>query len=129
MKTKTPEFTAADLAALLQHPDARLAAIQAGWAPGVEVDVTALAEAMAEHGYYVTDDIAWRVGRRQGHNLRCNRCGTYGATWYQRSHTVAERPGWGHMALCPPHKQELIDEHDRHEAALAWLRTVNFENR
>lgn len=31
-----------------------------------------------------------------GWNIRCNRCGDYGAEWLR-----GERPGWGALALCP----------------------------
>lgn len=57
-----------------------------------------------------------------GWNLRCNRCGSYGADWMPN-----ERPGWGCLALCPPHKRELVDEHVRHKLALEVLRRVDFE--
>lgn len=71
---------------------------------------------------YATAEEAMDAGA-QGYNLRCNRCGTFGATWTD----LTERPGWGSLALCPLHKQELADEHARHQAALAVLRQVNFE--
>lgn len=57
-----------------------------------------------------------------GWNLRCNRCGSYGARWI-----AGERPGWGSLALCPDHEAELEAEHDRHREALAVLRGVRFE--
>lgn len=59
-----------------------------------------------------------------GWNVRCNRCGNYGADWIAN-----ERPGWGwgNLALCPPHAGELAREHARHAAALRTLRAVNFE--
>lgn len=57
-----------------------------------------------------------------GWNLRCNRCGLYGALWYS-----GERPGWGSLALCDPHADELYAEHQRHREALAELRAVNYE--
>jgi hypothetical protein len=57
-----------------------------------------------------------------GSNLRCNRCGSFGAAWVPN-----ERPGWGALALCPPHQEELAAEHRRHREALAVLRAVNFE--
>lgn len=59
-----------------------------------------------------------------GWNLRCNRCGTFGAQW-----VPGERPGWyfGNLALCPPHRQELADVRERHERELAEVRQVNFE--
>lgn len=115
--------TAADIAARLNSPDFRRAAEAAGYTPGVEVDVPQFAETLAERGYYLTQNLAWTVGRQSGHNLVCNRCGTYGATWTGPD----ERPGWGCLALCPPHKEELAAEHRRHAAALAGLRRVNFE--
>lgn len=57
----------------------------------------------------------------QGWNLRCNRCGGWGASWIRN-----ERPGWGAAALCAPHARELHEEHQRHQAALAPLRAVSF---
>lgn len=57
-----------------------------------------------------------------GWNLCCNRCGTFGAEWLP-----SERPGWGSLALCPPHAEELRAEHERHRAALAELRAVRYE--
>lgn len=73
--------------------------------------------------HYATKDEA-KAARPvvQGWNIRCNRCGTYGATW-----RVGERPGWGALALCDPHWDELAAEHRRHAEALRWLRAVNFE--
>ena len=55
-------------------------------------------------------------------NLRCNRCGEYGASWYNN-----ERPGWGSLALCNKHARELDDEYKRHYEALKPMRVVNFE--
>lgn len=55
-------------------------------------------------------------------NIRCNRCGRYGANWY-----YDERPGWGCLALCPEHAHELDDEYKRHCEALKIKRAVNFE--
>lgn len=121
-RTKDPEFTALDLLELLQFPEARQAAVKTGWVQGVEFDVRVLAAGMANFGYYVTAGLAWEVGRCTGWNLRCNRCGTYGARWL-----AEERPGWGSLAVCPQHKDELTEEHRRHDAALAVLRKVNFE--
>ena len=117
-----PAISALDLVELLRHPGARRAAVSAGWAQGVEFDVRELATGMAQHGFFVTEDLAWSVGRCHGANLRCNRCGTYGATW-----VAGERPGWGSLALCPPHERALAQEYQRHQAALDQLRTVNFE--
>lgn len=56
-----------------------------------------------------------------GWNLRCNRCGSYGAEWMQD-----QRPGWGALAACPPHRDEVRAELQRHREALARLREVNF---
>lgn len=122
-KTKT-EITAIEMLDLLRYPEARRAAVSTGWTPDVEFDVRELAAGMAEHSYFVTEDLARTVGRCRGHNLRCNRCGTYGAIWIPD-----ERPGWGNLALCPPHEQELDDERRRHHAALDRIRAVNFEQR
>jgi hypothetical protein len=56
-----------------------------------------------------------------GWNLRCNRCGSYGAEWMSD-----QRPGWGALAVCPPHRDELRAELRRHHEALQGLREVNF---
>lgn len=61
-------------------------------------------------------------GPVSGWNLRCNRCGTFGATWVE-----GERPGWGSLALCPADADELGEEHARHDRALTELRAVNYE--
>lgn len=121
-ETKKSEITAIEMLDLLRYPEARQAAVSAGWAQGIEFDVRELAAGMAEHGYFVTEDLASTVGRCRGCNLRCNRCGTYGAIWIP-----GERPGWGNLALCPPHERELDEEHQRHRAALDRIRAVNFE--
>lgn len=67
-----------------------------------------------------------RTAGLPGWNIRCNRCGTFGATWTDNA-VRTERPGWGALALCPPHKRELEEEHERHAAALRRLREVNYE--
>lgn len=121
----TTTTTAVDLATLLQNPYAREAATCAGYMPGAVLDgddIDDLISNMAALGYYVHANDA-RTNGALGWNLRCNRCGSYGATWTKTD----ERPGWGALALCPPHKQELADEHQRHAAALRRLRLVNFE--
>lgn len=59
---------------------------------------------------------------RLGWNIRCNFCGGYGATWIADA-----RPGWGALALCHPHKEELYEMKARHASELATLTTVNFE--
>lgn len=59
---------------------------------------------------------------RMGWNLRCNRCGQFGATWIP-----GQRPGWGSLALCSPHEAELNQEIRRHDQAMAALRKVEFE--
>jgi hypothetical protein len=53
-----------------------------------------------------------------GWNLRCNKCGDYGARWHQK-----ERPGWGALALCDSCSLVLRKAHE----ALAEARKVNFE--
>jgi hypothetical protein len=123
----TTPTQAADLAALLQNPYARDAAERAGYVQGVTLDgddIDDLLANMASHGFHATADIARQAGV-EGWNLRCNRCGTYGATWTDSS-VRDERPGWGALALCPPHKRELADEHRSHAYRLAKLRQVNF---
>lgn len=57
-----------------------------------------------------------------GWNLRCNRCGDYGATWHP-----GRRPGWGALALCAPDAAALLDEELRHRKAIQELTAVNFE--
>lgn len=57
-----------------------------------------------------------------GWNIRCNRCGSYGAEWVRDM-----RPGWGSLALCPRHADELRDELDRHSTAMQALAQINFE--
>jgi hypothetical protein len=57
-----------------------------------------------------------------GWNIGCNRCGAYGARWLPK-----ERPGWGALALCPPHEKELRAEQYKHKLALDELRAVRFE--
>lgn len=59
---------------------------------------------------------------RMGHNLQCNRCGGYGASWIP-----GMRPGWRALALCYPHKAELVAEQNRHARAMEKLTAVNFE--
>jgi hypothetical protein len=59
---------------------------------------------------------------RLGWNLRCNRCGLFGARWIS-----GMRPGWGALALCDPHADELEAEVGRHKSAMAVLGAVNFE--
>jgi hypothetical protein len=58
----------------------------------------------------------------RGWNLRCNRCGLWGALWY-----ADQRPGWGALALCGPHAAELRQELQRHLLVLRVLREVRFE--
>ncbi|MFD2421637.1 hypothetical protein [Amycolatopsis pigmentata] len=68
-----------------------------------------------------TAEEAAKAGRI-GWNLRCNRCGMYGARWIPE-----QRPGWGSLALCDPHGDELEAEFRRHQKALTELRAINFE--
>lgn len=62
------------------------------------------------------------AAHRMGWNLRCNRCGGFGATWIP-----GMRPGWGSLALCYPHKAELEAEQRRHVDAMTVLTRVSFE--
>jgi hypothetical protein len=57
-----------------------------------------------------------------GWNLRCNRCGGFGATWIPKM-----RPGWGSLALCYPHADELTKLQRRHADELKAATAVNFE--
>lgn len=57
-----------------------------------------------------------------GWNLRCNVCGLYGATWVPKM-----RPGWGALALCEPHAQQLRNLQRRHKDELDELTTVKYE--
>lgn len=63
-----------------------------------------------------------RNAGRLGWNIRCNRCGLWGARWHE-----GHRPGWGSLALCDPHADELEAEIDRHHRAMMQLRAVRFE--
>jgi hypothetical protein len=57
-----------------------------------------------------------------GWNIRCNLCGSYGASWLMKA-----RPGWGALALCPTHREEYLAELARHDKAIATLSVINFE--
>lgn len=57
-----------------------------------------------------------------GWNLRCNRCGWWGAYWFQ-----GMRPRWGCLALCGPDAAALREEIRRHKRAMATLAKVDFE--
>lgn len=59
---------------------------------------------------------------RMGHNLRCNRCGGYGAQWVEGA-----RPGWGALALCHPESEAYFKMLARHAKELAAYTKVNFE--
>ncbi|HTF53636.1 MAG TPA: hypothetical protein VK735_39840 [Pseudonocardia sp.] len=63
-----------------------------------------------------------KKGGLWGWNVRCNRCGSYGAEWLD-----GERPGRGALALCAPHKLELRAERERHAKRIAELRAVKYE--
>lgn len=69
----------------------------------------------------ITRDEA-RERRLPGWNLRCNRCGNYGAKWLP-----GMRPGWGALALCPSDEAELWAEEERHQRAMRELTAVRFE--
>lgn len=57
-----------------------------------------------------------------GWNIRCNKCGSYGAVWIKSG-----RPGWGSLALCPIHEQLYLAEMKRHSEELLWLAKIEFE--
>lgn len=59
---------------------------------------------------------------RMGWNLRCNRCGGYGATWL-----VGARPNWGSLALCHPHAKEYGAMVLRHAGEMELFTNVKFE--
>jgi hypothetical protein len=63
-----------------------------------------------------------QAAARQGWNIRCNRCGSYGARWWRNG-----RPGWGALALCPLDALELEAELRRHTETLRRLLAVNYE--
>lgn len=71
----------------------------------------------------LTEDEA-RERNVSGWNIRCNLCGSYGAIW-----VPGQRSGWGSLCLCPTHRGELEAELHRHDAEMARLRTINFEQR
>lgn len=73
--------------------------------------------------HYPTAEAA-REAHAHGWNLRCNLCGTFGAGW-----VPGQRPGWGALAMCPTHRQDLDDELRRHEYAIGELRRINFEQK
>lgn len=75
----------------------------------------------ATPAHYSTADQARDAGVC-GWNLRCNLCGTYGATWIPN-----QRPGWGDLALCPTHENDLTAELRRHKDAMTELRHINYE--
>lgn len=114
------------MVARLHDPNVREALTRAGRAPGPVVDLGGLGEELARVGYFLTPVLAADPrfgGPRSGWNLCCNRCGTFGATWTPS----AERAGWGSLALCPTHQEELAAEYRRHTAALEVLRAVKYE--
>lgn len=119
------ELTAFDVAELLLNSP-RFRALVPGrlqYHPGEAMDVDKLRADASQHGYYLTQDDA-RVAGVPGCNLRCNVCGTYGATWMP-----GERPGWryGNLAACPTDKVAFEAEYRRRATALAELREVRFE--
>jgi len=63
-----------------------------------------------------------REAGRNGWNLRCNRCGGYGAQWIPGA-----RRGWGALALCHPEAEEYFQMMRRHDNELSFYTTVNFE--
>jgi hypothetical protein len=62
-------------------------------------------------------------GAMCGWNVRCNLCGSYGASWLD----PWSRPGWGCLCLCEVHKAEWEAEMSRHSIEISRLRTINFE--
>jgi hypothetical protein len=69
-----------------------------------------------------------REGLVFGWNLRCNVCGSYGATWQDRVLDKPARPKWGALALCPFHKKRLNDTVLEFQAELSQMQVVNFHN-
>ena len=59
---------------------------------------------------------------RMGHNLRCNKCGGYGAVWIPKA-----RPGWGSLALYFPEAEEYDAMVRRHEDEMRQFTDVKFE--
>ncbi len=119
-------MTRTDMVNRLRDPFVRAALTRAGFSPGTVVDLRGMGEPLARVGYFLTPELAADArfgGPRQGWNLCCNRCGTYGATWTEG----AERPGWGSLALCPTHRAELVAEYRRHRQALDVLCAVCYE--
>jgi hypothetical protein len=119
--------TRTDMVIRLRDPHVREVLTRVGVSPGTVVDLVGVQEELAVAGYFLPPVLAADRrfgGPRPGWNLCCNRCGTYGATW---TTSVGERAGWGSLALCPTHQEELAAEHRRHAAALEALRTVRYE--
>lgn len=111
---------------LLNQPRFRRSATAAGYCPGDLTDVRALALDLTEHYFFITTELAAAIPV-PGHNLRCNRCGSFGASWTDDAHA---RPGWGRLALCGDDMLEWCEESRRHNEVLRSFRAgyrVNFE--
>ena len=90
----------------------------------METEETRMTETRKQERYgppLPTADEAAAAGRR-GHNIRCNRCGGYGAQWISGA-----RKGWGALALCHPHASAYQDMTRRHAEELARFTIINFE--
>lgn len=59
---------------------------------------------------------------RMGHNLRCNKCGGYGAVWIPGA-----RPDWGSLALCYPEAEDYYAMVSRHADEMRQYIDVKFE--
>jgi hypothetical protein len=69
-----------------------------------------------------TSEAAKKAGVH-GWNLRCQRCGQWGAGWY---YYRPECPEWGDLALCGPHASALHNELRRHKDAVRDMIRENF---
>lgn len=56
-----------------------------------------------------------------GWNLRCGRCGSFGAEWIQQVGRMGNT-----MAFCPPHRDEIRAEQRRHTEAMHALTAERF---
>lgn len=74
-----------------------------------------------DDSYMYTKNEAHEAGL-MGWMMRCNRCGTYGASIYN-----GEAEDGSPLRLCPLHARELKDEYKRHRKALKVLREKNYD--
>jgi hypothetical protein len=59
-----------------------------------------------------------------GWNLRCNRCGSFGATHEDGD---GKRRGYGHFVFCPSCMKEYVAMQERHRLEAEVWQTIHFE--